>query len=68
MESDLEKAVFLQAKSRGLKLTQEVMQYLLTHYSRDLKSLIPLLESINQASLREHRKVTIPFIKQVCPL
>lgn len=68
VESDLEKAVFLQAQSRGLKLTQEVMQYLLTHYPRDLKSLIPLLESINQASLREHRKVTIPFIKQVCPL
>lgn len=67
-EDQLEKAVVLQAESRGLTLTYEIVQYLLTHYSRDLRNLILLLENINRASLREHRKVTIPFIKQVCPL
>lgn len=67
-EYELEEAMILQAESRGLKLTREIVQYLLTHYSRDLKNLITLLENINQASLREHRKITIPFIKQVCPL
>lgn len=67
-ECELEKAVILQAESRGLKLTHEIVQYLLTHYSRDLSNLITLLENINQASLREHRKITIPFIKLVCPL
>ncbi|MDH5395974.1 MAG: DnaA regulatory inactivator Hda [Gammaproteobacteria bacterium] len=63
--SDAEKQLALQqrAKRRGLELDDDVAAYLLKHSPRDMNSLFALFERLDQASMREKRKLTIPFIK-----
>lgn len=53
------------ARVRGLDLSDDTGRYLFNHYSRDLKSLLPLLDRLDKASIAEQRKLTIPFIKSV---
>ena len=63
--SDQEKQLALQqrAKNRGLDLADDVVTYLLKHSPRDMNSLFVLFEKLDQASMIEKRKLTIPFIK-----
>lgn len=65
--SDAEKALTLHAEAqrRGLKLSDEVVWYLLTHVRRDLRSLIALLEHIDRASLEQRRAVTLPLVREL---
>jgi DnaA family protein len=65
--SDAEKAVRLHAEAqrRGLKLSDEVVWYLLTHVRRDLRSLTALLEHIDRASLEQRRAVTLPLVREL---
>jgi len=53
----------LRAKNTGMELSDEAVSYLLNHHSRDLASLITTLDKLENASLIEKRKVTIPFLK-----
>lgn len=64
---DAQKIIGLQqhAKSKGFQLSDEVTQYILSHYSRDMGKLMRLLEQIDKQSLIEKRRVTIPFIKSI---
>ena len=64
---DAEKCVALQqrAESRGFRLDDNVMAFILSHYSRDTRSLFALLDRLDNASLKNHRKITIPFIKSL---
>lgn len=64
--SDAEKAVFLHAEAarRGLRLSDEVVWYLLTHVRRDMPSLRALLEQLDRASLEQHRPVTLPLVRE----
>lgn len=57
--------LFQQAKQRGLVLSKTIAHYLLTHHSRNLASLLQNLDRLDQASLIEKRKLTLPFIKSV---
>lgn len=59
------KILMLQAKSRGLKLPEEVAEYLLRHHSRDITKLMVLLKQLNSASMAEKRRLTIPFVRHV---
>ncbi len=63
--SDAEKAISLhsEAARRGLKLSDEVVWYLLTHVRRDLRSLIVLLDRIDRTSLEQRRVVTLPLVR-----
>ena len=65
--SDEEKSVSLQyrAQQRGLYISDEVASFLINRLSRDMTSLIAALEQLDQASIREQRRITIPFIKDV---
>lgn len=65
--SDEEKAEALSrhAKGRGLRLEQEVIDYLLHHGARDLPSLMAVLEAADQASLEQKRPLSIPFLKEI---
>lgn len=65
LDEDLDIALQLHAKSRGLDISIEVQNYLLTHYKRDISSIVDMLEKLDQASLQEKRRVTIPFLKKV---
>lgn len=65
--SDGEKSFALQyrAQQRGLYISDEVASFLINRLSRDMTSLIAALEQLDQASIREQRRITIPFIKDV---
>ena len=54
-----------QADARGVFLGDEVMDFMLTRFSRDLGSLVQLLDLIDGYSLQTQRAVTIPLIKSM---
>lgn len=51
------------ADARGVFLGDEVMDYMLTRFSRDLGSLMELLELLDGYALQTQRAITIPLIK-----
>lgn len=65
--SDEGKAVALQmrAQARGMDLSQEVARYILSRATRDTRQLFNLLNRLDEVSLQQQRKLTIPFIKSV---
>ena len=65
--TDAEKALTLhgEAARRGLRLSDEVVWYLLTHVRRDLRSLIALLDRVDRASLEQRRAVTLPLVREL---
>jgi len=65
--TDDEKLLALQyrAEQRGLILTIESAKFLLTRLSREMGNLIQALDELDKASIREQRKITIPFIKEI---
>ena len=64
---DEEKVQALQqrADDLGFELPDEVANYLLRHYQRQTAALFNLLDQLDQHSLAEQRRLTIPFVKQV---
>ncbi len=54
-----------QADDRGIFLGDEVMDYMLTRFSRDLGSLTELLRLIDGYSLQTKRAITVPLIKSM---
>jgi len=53
------------ADARGLFLSDEVMDFVLTRFSRDLGSLMELLALIDGYALQTKRAITIPLIKSM---
>ena len=52
-----------QADERGVFLSDEVMDFMLNRFSRDLGSLIQLLDQLDGYALQTQRAITIPLIK-----
>ncbi len=52
-----------QADARGIFIKDDVMDYILNRFSRDMGSLIGLLDQLDQYALREQRAISIPLIK-----
>jgi DnaA-homolog protein len=50
---------------RGIFLSDEVMDYLLTRFARDLSHLMALLDRLDGFALAEHRGVTVPLLKKM---
>ena len=63
-DQDKIKAMQLRATQRGFQLPDEVANYLLSRYPRDLHNLFALLDKLDVASLQAQRRLTIPFVKQ----
>ena len=65
--NDLEKISLLKkiAKNRGWQLTDNVSNYILNHFDRDLYFLYNVIRNIDKESLAEKKKITIPFIKKI---
>jgi DnaA-homolog protein len=61
----LGEALRLRAAARGLELPDETLQWLQRRQARDMASLCELLDRLDMASLREQRRLTVPFIRQV---
>ena len=64
-ELEMRAALRREADRRGVFLSDEVMDYLLTRFSRDLKHLMAQLESLDQFSLVHKRAITVPMLKQM---
>jgi DnaA family protein len=58
-------ALQLRARHRGIDLPDDTASYLLTRSQRDMASLYTLLDKLDSESLREQRRLTIPFVKKV---
>ncbi len=63
--SDDERARALQTQSaeRGLMLPPEVLNWMLTHYDRDMTRLGALLDALDRYSVQTQRAVTVPLLK-----
>jgi DnaA family protein len=53
------------ADGRGVFLSDEVMDFILHRFSRDLGSLMQLLEHLDAYALQTQRAITIPLIKSM---
>lgn len=51
------------ADARGVFLGDEVMDYVLARFSRDLASLMQLLDRLDRYALQTQRAITIPLVK-----
>ena len=65
--SDAERRAVLRqaADSRGLFLGDDVMDYMLVRFSRDLGSLMEWLDRLDDYALQKKRAITIPLIKSM---
>jgi DnaA family protein len=63
---DEEKAFYLrgEAARRSLRLSDDVVAYLLTRLPRDLSSLNAVLEALDRYSLATKRPVTLPLVRK----
>ncbi|MBD2858393.1 DnaA regulatory inactivator Hda [Spongiibacter sp. KMU-158] len=62
-----ERKVALQfcAQKRGLEVSDQVADYLLSRTERDFASLLQLLDQLDGLSLQRKRKITIPLVKEL---
>lgn len=65
--SDAEKAEALatQAKERALKLTPELIDYLMRHAPRDMRTLSSVIVALDQYTLEQKRAVTLPLLREL---
>ncbi len=64
-EAETRAALRREADRRGLFLSDEVMDYLLTRFERDLKSLMGLFERLDEFAWVHKRAITLPALKQM---
>ncbi len=64
---DAQRATLLRtrARARGLELADDAVRWLLSHLPRDPATLITALDRLDQASLAEQRRLTLPFVQQI---
>ena len=58
-------ALQLRANGRGFELPDDVAQFLIRRSARDMPSLFALLDRLDEASLVQQRKLTIPFVRNL---
>ena len=51
------------AAARGVSLPDDVIDYLLAHFPRDMASLLRALVALDRASLASRRPITVPFVR-----
>ena len=64
-EAELRTVLRQQASARGLVLGDDVTDYTLKRFARDLGSLMALLERLDRHALRTQRALTIPLLKDM---
>ena len=64
-ESERRAVLRQQADARGVFLSDDVMDFMLTRFSRDLGSLMQLLDHLDRFALQTQRGVTIPLINSM---
>jgi DnaA family protein len=64
-EPEARAALRREADRRGLFLSDDVMDHLLTRFARDLKHLMSVLDRLDEFALIQKRGVTVPLLKQM---
>jgi DnaA family protein len=64
-DADKRAALTIRAETRGLRLPDEVLRYLLTHCRRDLPHLLTLVDLLDTYSLSRKRPVSLPLLKEI---
>lgn len=64
-EGETRAALRREADRRGILLSDEVMDYLLTRFRRDMAHLMALLDRLDGFALAAQRPVTVPLLKKM---
>ncbi len=64
-DDDKQAALIMRAAARGLQMPNDVAKFILNRSSRDMNDLFVLLNRLDESSMRQQRKLTIPFVKEV---
>ena len=64
-EAETRAALRREADHRGIFLSDEVMDHVLTHFPRDLSHLMRLLDRLDRYALAKGRRVTVPLLRQM---
>ena len=64
-EPEVRAALRREADRRGVFLSDDVMDYLMTRFARDLKHLMARLDRLDRFSLATKRVITVPLLKQM---
>lgn len=64
--SDAEKAhaLSMHATSRGVALSDDVLDYLLTHMPRDMRTLVAIVDALDAYALSVRKAITVPLLRQ----
>ncbi len=64
--TDDERAAYLHAEAgrRGMRVPEDVINYLLTHVRRDVPTLLAIIDELDRTSLELKRPVTLPLVKE----
>ena len=52
-------------ESRSLSASDELLSWIVRRYPRDMRAMKELVDQLDQASLSEKRRLTVPFVRQV---
>ncbi|MDP3171549.1 MAG: DnaA regulatory inactivator Hda, partial [Polaromonas sp.] len=64
-ETDRRSVLRQEADARGVFLSDEAMDFILSRFSRDLGNLMQLLDQLDGYALQTQRAITIPLIKSM---
>jgi DnaA family protein len=53
------------AQAKGIGLAQGVLPYLITHYRRDMRSLMDMLGQLDHYSLETKRPITLHLLREL---
>ncbi|MBV8666536.1 MAG: DnaA regulatory inactivator Hda [Burkholderiaceae bacterium] len=56
------------AAARGVTLSPGVIPYLITHFRRDMRSLVSMLDALDTYSLETKRPMTLPLLRELLQL
>jgi len=64
-DAEKQAALLAYANARGMRLPEEVVNYMLGHVRRDMPTLMRLTELLDTASLSAKRPVTLPLLREL---
>lgn len=64
-DEELPNAVLKLFEQKSLQVENDVVDYVLRRFPRNMTSLRQLVDKLDQASLQEQRRVTIPLVRQL---
>lgn len=68
LDQQMQEAIVLKGKTRGINISKQVARFLMIHTTRDMHSLVATLDLLDSKTLEEKRRLSVPFIKQTLDL